>query len=46
MNITILCKVVDNFGDIGVCYRLAKRLKQLEPSNTISLVVAGLDSYK
>ena len=45
MNITILCKVVDNFGDIGVCYRLAKRLKQLEPSNTISLVVAGLDSF-
>ncbi len=45
MNITILCKVVDNFGDIGVCYRLASRLKQLEPSNTISLVVAGLDSF-
>ena len=45
MNITILCKVVDNFGDIGVCYRLAKRLKKIEPSCNISLVVAGLDSF-
>ena len=25
-NIDIFCKVVDNFGDIGVCYRLANNL--------------------
>jgi uncharacterized repeat protein (TIGR03837 family) len=24
----IFCKIVDNFGDIGVCWRLAKQLKQ------------------
>ncbi|MCR4580454.1 MAG: elongation factor P maturation arginine rhamnosyltransferase EarP [Treponema sp.] len=45
MNITILCKVVDNFGDIGVCYRLARQLKKIEPSNHISLIVQGLDSF-
>ncbi len=25
-NIVILCKVVDNYGDIGVCYRLTKAI--------------------
>ena len=28
-DITLLCKVVDNFGDIGVVYRLARALKEL-----------------
>ena len=27
-NITLLCKVVDNFGDIGVVWRLARALKE------------------
>lgn len=45
MHITILCKVVDNFGDIGVCYRLARRLRFLEPEITVSLVVSSLDSF-
>lgn len=29
LDITILCKVVDNFGDIGVVYRLARSLTDL-----------------
>ena len=29
LDITILCKVVDNFGDIGVVYRLARALTDL-----------------
>ena len=29
LDITILCKVVDNFGDIGVVYRLARALSDL-----------------
>ena len=45
MNISIFCKVVDNFGDIGVCYRLAKRLQSINPDNVISLVVSNLDAF-
>ena len=26
-NIDIFCEIIDNFGDIGVVYRLAKELK-------------------
>jgi len=46
MEITVLCKVVDNFGDIGVCWRMAKRLKQLCSINEINLVVDDLPSFK
>lgn len=45
MEITILCKVVDNFGDIGVNWRLAKKLKALQPKNKINLVVDNLSSF-
>ena len=45
MQITILCKVVDNFGDIGVVYRLAKQLKKIKSENTINLVVDNLESF-
>lgn len=45
MTLDILCKVVDNFGDIGVAYRLAKALSDREPSLGIRLVVEGLESF-
>ena len=45
MQITILCKVVDNFGDIGVVYRLAKQLKKINPENQINLVVDDFVSF-
>ena len=45
MQITILCKVVDNFGDIGVVYRLAKQLKKIKPENQINLIVDNLESF-
>ena len=45
MQITVLCKVVDNFGDIGVVYRLAKQLKKINPQNQINLVTDNLDSF-
>ncbi len=45
MYITILCKVVDNFGDIGVVYRLSKQLKKINPENQINLVVDDLISF-
>ena len=45
MYITVLCKVVDNYGDIGVCWRMCRRLKKLNPQNTISLIVDNLVSF-
>ena len=46
MHITILCKVVDNFGDIGVVYRLSKQLKKLNPENNINLITDNLFSFQ
>lgn len=52
MIITLLCKVVDNFGDIGVVFRLANRLSYLlnnqsekNSLNVINLVVDDLVSF-
>ena len=45
MYITVLCKVVDNYGDIGVCWRMCRRLKKIAPQNTISLVVDNFDTF-
>ena len=45
MQITVLCKVVDNFGDIGVAYRLSKQLKKINPTNQINLIVDDLQSF-
>lgn len=52
MIITLLCKVVDNFGDIGVVFRLANRLsyllnnqKENNSQNVINLVVDDLVSF-
>ena len=43
--IMILCKVVDNFGDIGVVYRLARALSDARPELELTLVVSNLDSF-
>ena len=45
MHITVLCKVVDNYGDIGVCWRMCRRLKKIAPQNNISLVVDNFESF-
>ena len=45
MYITVLCRVVDNYGDIGVAWRMCRRLKKLNPQNTISLIVDNLLSF-
>lgn len=51
-DITILCKVVDNFGDIGVTYRLSRALLDVQNAHpellgkiNIRLVVDNLDSF-
>lgn len=41
----IFCKIVDNFGDIGVCWRLAKQL-QSEHNLNIRLFIDDLQAAK
>jgi uncharacterized repeat protein (TIGR03837 family) len=43
--IDILCKVVDNFGDAGVVYRLARALCEADPSLRLRLVVDNLAAF-
>ena len=45
MYITVLCKVVDNFGDIGVAWRLCRRLAKIQSKYKICLVVDDLESF-
>lgn len=50
IDIAVLCKVVDNFGDIGVVFRLAKSILKLNQNKNffpfdLHLVVDGLDSF-
>ena len=42
--LAIFCKVVDNFGDIGICWRLARQL-QLEHGLAVTLWVDDLASF-
>ena len=45
-DLTILCKVVDNFGDIGFVYRLAKNLCKVNPSYQIRIITNDLKTFK
>ena len=45
MELMILCKVVDNYGDIGFVYRLARALSELDKDMHLSLVVSDLPSF-
>jgi uncharacterized repeat protein (TIGR03837 family) len=43
-SLAIFCKVVDNFGDIGICWRLARQLRQ-EHGIAVTLWVDDLASF-
>lgn len=45
MIVDILCKVVDNYGDIGLVYRLAKGLSDLDPGLSLRLIVDNLAAF-
>ncbi len=45
VTIDILCKVVDNYGDIGVAWRLARALTELPEAPRARLVVDDLGSF-
>ena len=38
----IFCQIVDNYGDAGVCWRLARALSRLSPSSSLSLSSSSL----
>ena len=44
-SLAIFCKVVDNYGDIGICWRLARQL-QREHGMAVSLWVDDLASFR
>jgi uncharacterized repeat protein (TIGR03837 family) len=44
-SLAIFCKVVDNFGDIGICWRLARQLRQ-EFGIAVTLWVDHLPSFR
>jgi uncharacterized repeat protein (TIGR03837 family) len=46
VDIVLLCKVVDNYGDIGVVYRLARSLSELPAPPALRLVVDDLSSFR
>lgn len=43
--LALFCKVVDNFGDIGICWRLARQLQQ-EHGVAVTLWVDDLPSFR
>ncbi|MGI5097495.1 elongation factor P maturation arginine rhamnosyltransferase EarP [Treponema socranskii] len=45
LDITILCKVVDNYGDVGFAYRLAHALSSLDGNVRIRFVIDDLASF-
>lgn len=45
LTLTIFCKVVDNFGDIGICWRLARQLQQ-QCGVAVTLWVDDLSSFQ
>ena len=44
LSLALFCKVVDNFGDIGICWRLARQLAQ-EHAVAVTLWVDDLASF-
>lgn len=44
-SLAIFCKVVDNYGDIGICWRLARQLQQ-EHGIAVTLWVDDLQSFQ
>jgi uncharacterized repeat protein (TIGR03837 family) len=44
-SLTLFCKVVDNYGDVGICWRLARQLQQ-EHGIAVTLWVDDLQSFQ
>lgn len=44
-NVTVLCSVIDNYGDIGFVYRLCRRLSEISDDIRLRIVVDNLNSF-
>ncbi|HPT57947.1 MAG TPA: elongation factor P maturation arginine rhamnosyltransferase EarP, partial [Casimicrobium sp.] len=44
-SVDIFCRVIDNYGDIGVCWRLARQLAH-EHAVLVRLVVDDLTAFR
>ncbi|MGB0405327.1 MAG: elongation factor P maturation arginine rhamnosyltransferase EarP, partial [Fusobacterium sp.] len=42
-SIDIFCEIIDNYGDIGVVYRLSKELKRVYPQVRIRIILNKLE---
>ena len=38
-SIDIFCEVVDNYGDVGVAYRLAREFKRIYPDKKLRFII-------
>ena len=38
-SIDIFCEVIDNYGDVGVAYRLAREFKRLYPNKKLRFII-------
>ena len=38
-SIDIFCEVIDNYGDVGVAYRLARELKRIYPNKELRFII-------
>lgn len=45
-SIDIFCEIIDNFGDIGVVYRISKELKKIFQNVKIRVVLNRLDEFQ
>ena len=45
-SIDIFCEIIDNFGDIGVVYRISKELKKIFQNVRIRIILNRLDEFK
>lgn len=46
LSFDIFCRVIDNYGDVGVCWRLARQLAQQPFGHNVRLWVDDLGSFK
>lgn len=45
MKIDLFCQIIDNYGDIGVCWRLAQQLSQQKAVQHLRLLVDDLSAF-
>ncbi|MCQ2240351.1 elongation factor P maturation arginine rhamnosyltransferase EarP [Treponema sp.] len=45
LNVTVLCSVIDNYGDIGFVYRLCRRLGEISNDIKLRIVCDNLNSF-